>query len=168
LEDEENDEIYQDAMANIGELFASTSGENKMTEDAATFTPTFSRKSFKGDKFIPETVEERNMEPVIEFDLQEERNGEILSNGQFNGHFQTTTSELNTLAMQQLLRVHDTNQFAETVTLGKKAVNANGTWQSIAAWAMFAQLDSEQQTAFEILVTERKQDWKWDWNRPGI
>ena len=31
-------------------------------------------------------------------------------------------------------------------------VNANGTWQSIAAWAMFAQLDIEQQTAFEVLV----------------
>ena len=54
--------------------------------------------------------------------------------------------------MQQLLRVHDRNQGQENVTTGEKMVNANGTWQSIAAWAMFAQLDSEQQTAFEILV----------------
>ena len=97
LEEEETSENYQDAMA-----------------------PTFSGKSFKGDKFIPETAEERNMESVIEFDLQEERNGEILINGQFNGCFQTTTLELNTLAMQQLLRVHDTNQGAEPVTPGKK------------------------------------------------
>ena len=43
------------------------------------------------------------MESVIEFDLQEQHNGEIQSNGQCNGCFQTTTSELITLAMQQLL-----------------------------------------------------------------
>ena len=149
MEEDEND---SDLMANIGELFAATSGGNKMTEDAATFNPTFSGKSFKEDKFIPESVEERSMESVIEFDLQEEPIGEILSNGQFNGRFETTTSELNTLAMQQLLRVHETNQGPENVALEKKVVNANGTWQSIAAWAMFAQLDIEQQTAFEILV----------------
>ena len=70
-----------------------------MTEDAATFTPTFCGKSFKGDKFTPETAAERNVESVIEFDLQEEHNGEILNNAQVNGHFQMTTSELNTLAM---------------------------------------------------------------------
>ena len=92
------------------------------------------------------------MESVIEFDLQEEPIGEILSNGQCSGHFETTTLELNILAMQQLLRLHETNQSPENVAPDKKAVNANGTWQSIAAWAMFAQLDIEQQTAFEILV----------------
>ena len=60
------------------------------------------------------------MESVIEFDLQEEPIGEILSNGQFNGRFETTTSELNTLAMQQLLRVHETNQGPEYVALEKR------------------------------------------------
>ena len=48
--------------------------------------------------------------------------------------------------------MHETNQGPENVALEKTVVNANGTWQSIAAWAMFAQLDIEQQTAFEILV----------------
>ena len=139
-----------------------------MTEDAATFTPTFCGKSSKGDKFTPETAVERNLGSMVEFDLQEEHNGEIVNNGQVNGHFQMMTLELNTLAMQQLLRVQARNQGQENANTRKKVVNANGTWQSIAAWAMFAQLDSEQQTAFEILVTERKQDWKWDWNRPGI
>ena len=85
-------------MANIGELFAAASGGNKMTEDAATFTPTFCGKSFKGDKFILETAKGRNLGSMIEFDLEEEHNGKILSNGQCNGHFQMTTSVLNTLA----------------------------------------------------------------------
>ena len=132
-------------MSNIGELFAAASGGNKVTEDAATFTPTFCGKSFKGDKFTPETAVERNLGSVIEFDLQEEHNGEIVNNGQVNGHFQMTISEFNTLAMQQLLRVHDRNQGQENVTTGKKVVNANGTWQSIAAWATFAQTANNKQ-----------------------
>ena len=56
LEKGEEDENYQDIMANIGELFAAASGGNKMMEDAATFTPTFCGKSFRGEKFIPETA----------------------------------------------------------------------------------------------------------------
>ena len=60
------------------------------------------------------------MESVREFDLQEEPSGENLSNRQCSGHFQMTTSELNTLAMQQLLRVHETNQGPENVAPRKK------------------------------------------------
>ena len=119
-EEMEEDENDSDLMANIGELFAITSGGSKMTEEAASFTPTFSGKSFKEDKFILESVEKRNMESVIEFDHQEEPSGEILSNGQFSGRFQMTTSELDTLAMQQLLRVHETNQGPENVSPEKR------------------------------------------------
>ena len=60
------------------------------------------------------------MEPVIEFDHKEEPSGEILSNGQFSGRFQTTTSELNILAMRQLLRVNETNQGPENVAPEKR------------------------------------------------
>ena len=46
-EEMEEDENDPDFMANIGELFAATSGGNKMTEDTASFTPTFSGISFR-------------------------------------------------------------------------------------------------------------------------
>ena len=45
-EEGEEDENYQDIMANIGELFAADLGGNKMMEDEATFTPTICGKKF--------------------------------------------------------------------------------------------------------------------------
>ncbi len=35
----------------------------------------------------------------------------------------------------------------------KWKINANGTWKSIVAWGKVANLDAEQQTAFEILAS---------------
>ena len=58
--------------------------------------------------------------------------------------FQTTTAELNSLAMTRLFDMDPDNN--------AQKVNANGTWDSIVAFGKISGLDNEQQTAYEILA----------------
>jgi hypothetical protein len=66
-------------------------------------------------------------------------------------HFKTKVSELNTLTMQNFITRNNEEETKEDSS-GNVKVDATGSWKSILAWGRKANLDPEQQTAFEILA----------------
>jgi len=137
-------------MASIGHYFASTTGGNlNLTEDAAYLSPKFAQKSLQEKRFTVPVVppnDAKSLEDVISLPSKPAANVETDTNP-YEGRFHTSTSELNTLAMTQFL-VEDEDSVPNT----RKIIHANGSWQSIVAWGKEAELDPEQQTAFEILA----------------
>jgi len=120
-----------------------------LTEDAACLSPKFGQKSLQEKKFTVPVVpleDAKPLEEVISLPSKLAANVQTDTNP-YEGRFHTSTSELNTLAMTQFL-VQDEDSGPNT----PKIIHANGSWQSIVAWGKEAGLDSEQQTAFEILA----------------
>ena len=76
------------------------------------------------------------------------------------GRFTTCTTSLNTLAMHRFLKVRENPiESDDIIPESKNArstadgfIDAIGTWESIHAWGLHADLDPEQMTAFEILA----------------
>ena len=144
-----------DLLASIAELFASESGERRLTEETTAVNPSFSKSQLQENRFIPDSEpvlvqptplwtvleEPQDAGEEIETELDEDR----------TTRWRTTTSELNTLFMQQILVTRDADGDAES---GAPAitVKATGTWESVVAWGINAGLDEEQQIAFQVLV----------------
>ena len=144
-------------LSNIGELFASTSGERRMTEDSNDISPKF--KSKYTEKLFPPVGSESGDNGITEIVLEsviQQHEPEILNPMQQGGiyyteRFRTTVTELNTLFNQCVITRND-----ETMDEGepneKQIVNATGSCESIQAWGENEKLDLEQQTAFEIVT----------------
>jgi hypothetical protein len=148
--DDDDEEFDDDFLNAIGELFATSTGNALLTAEASRIDPTFTGKVFTAAQYhLDVTVEAStfDMHSVLQFAADQEqvigRGNEQLEHTQ---RFVTSTRELNSLSMHQLLRVNDNE------TVSNHELNATGTWQSIVMWGTNAGLDDDQQCAFEILV----------------
>jgi hypothetical protein len=149
-DDDENPELQNDFLDSIGELFATTSGESALLEETSTINPIFTGKVFKAPQFIPEIsalTSIAEMQSVLQFANDDNTvSGEANVNADLPQRFVTSTRELNSLFLYQLLRVDDNSNDENMIA------DATGTWESIVTWGMYAGLDDGQQCAFEILV----------------
>jgi hypothetical protein len=143
--EDDDDEDYDALLANIGDLFASLTNGEGLSEDTNTFDVNF------GTKETEETIiSDTELQGVIqECDLKDnsDRPQSMVYPVE---RFVSTTQNLNTLAMHTIITRSEANEDPNTPE--KEIVNANGTWQSIAKWGENDGLDNEQQTAFEVLA----------------
>jgi hypothetical protein len=144
-----------DMLAAIGELFASTNGEKRMTEDSKEINPKYISKF--SDVLFPTVAleEEQTTENILESVIQYHETGDmntITTHGNINTErYHTNVSELNSLYSQKTVRREDA-ALDNLDTKEKITINATGSCESIEFWGMNAKLDSEQQMAFEILA----------------
>ena len=151
-EDENSDQ--SDLLASIAELFASDLGETSLEQEAASFNPSFSGSELQEQRFIPDVEPELDPTPllsVLENPHQAQEEMQTEPEMLRTTRFQTKTSELNALYMQQLLVTREEDGDTESGA-GTNTVKAIGTWQSVVAWGINSGLDKEQQIAFQILV----------------
>ena len=153
-EEEKRDSSYDDLLSKIGDFFASTSqSETSLVEDTSTIDPKLTKKVLNNQVLHnKEKTVQVQMNPVIHFsetEAQKEKNKPTNETAQ--GRFVCEYSTLNTLALEHLYLRHEMED--QTIrNREKKTIHAKGTWQSIVHWGQNANLDPEQQTAFEILV----------------
>ena len=156
----ENQESEQsttgELLASIGELFASTNGESRMTEDSKEINPKYTSK-FSEILFPTVALEEEQttgiiLESVIQRHHTTEDPNTITTDGKFNiERYHTNVSELNSLYSQRVVRRDEAA--VDILDINKKVtINATGSCESIEFWGMNAKLDIEQQMAFEILA----------------
>jgi hypothetical protein len=144
-----------DMLASIGELFASTNGEKIMTEDSKEINPKYISKFSKILFPMVESEEEQAtgiiLESVIQHQESEDTNNFAI-NGNYNTErFCTNVSELNSLYSQRIVRRDDAT--SDILDINKKrTIKATGSCESIEFWGKNANLDTEQQMAFEILA----------------
>jgi hypothetical protein len=143
----------------IDDLFAMDSSMSVLVEETTKINLTFGGRVFNCRKRIPENVEVEDLTSTVQY--AEEENETSIAQGtetvQYLERFSTSVAELNSLALQQVLMRNsmedeEASDFEEE-SIAKTIVNATGTWQSIVAWGINAQLDTEQQSAFEILAS---------------
>ena len=144
-------------LSNIGELFASTSGETRMTEDSNSISPIF-RSKHTGKLFPSVEIDSEDngiteivLDSVIQYHKPEIINPMKQGRIYHTERFRTTITELNTLFNQCVITRYD-ETMDEGEPSGKKIVNANGSCESIQVWGENEKLDLEQQTAFEIVT----------------
>jgi hypothetical protein len=149
---------FEDLLSTIGDLFAPPVGE-RLDADATSLNPAFSGKQLQGRRFIPEDMNEddRNNEEGLSTVIERRTADQVITSiheqiEQAKKRFKTETSELNTLLLRQEKVVRD---HAVAVAEGRTpvlAADACGSWQSVVKWGQIAELDTEQQLAFEILA----------------
>jgi hypothetical protein len=156
VQEEKSHTTCDDFLTNIAQFFLDTSSTDQpqLTEEITTIDPMFQKEIFRGAKYkFPENSEILNLNSVIQFDESAAMNSDSSEVVTFSSHFVSEYSMLNTLASQNLLIVNqEENQGQATENIGRNIVNATGTWESIVVWGKNAKLDTEQQTAFEILT----------------
>jgi hypothetical protein len=141
-DDDDDTDNYDELMATMGELFGSFANGEGLKEDPKTLDIQYGNKQMNGT-----TVTVTELEDAIEISQLSETH-EISYEREYGAkRFETTKSELNTLAMQITISRSQINDNTE-----RTIINANGTWQSISKWGENEGLDGEQQTAFEILA----------------
>lgn len=150
----ENNNI-NDMLVSIGELFASTTGEKRMTEDSLEINPKYKTK-YSEILFPTVELEEEQttgilLESVIHQHEAAETNTETTNGNYATERYHTTVSELNSLFSQRIIR-RDEASLDTSGTNEIKSINATGSCESIEFWGMNAKLDMEQQMAFEILA----------------
>jgi hypothetical protein len=143
----ENNRLSEMALSQIATYMASTSNEKTgLTEACRSFEPIFGAEIDIDTIPIPDfcTALEPNPTPCFETMAHrpKRKEKEDKNTGECS-RFQTGTSELNTL-ISTILDFGDTSE--------NRMLNATGSWQSIVQWGKKAELDPEQQTAFEILT----------------
>ena len=156
-EEEKNHTTSDDFLSNIAQLFLDTpsTDQSHLTEETTTIDPMFQKEVFCGAKYkFPENSEIQILNSVIQFNESAAMNNDSSENITSSSRFVSEYSTLNTLASQNLLIANQEqeNQVQPTENIARNIVNATGTWQSIVVWGKNAKLDTEQQTAFEILT----------------
>ena len=147
-------QTLEDLLLSIGNLMAPTSGVEQLESETTEVRPTF------GLVTLPDDCEEivfSELEDVFrDSEVENAASVEVSFADVPKTQFQASTSQLNSLVLQRFLTRSELGQDGESTadssTKEKWSVEATGTWQSIIAWARVADLDEEQQTAFEILV----------------
>jgi hypothetical protein len=148
-----NDNIaHANLLANIAGLFAMTSGDAALTEETSEINRKFCGKVFKSKKLTREVLESTVLNSVIQLEHQDDLHRNDTDSVEYESRFYCDIAELNTLAMQQLLRAVETQLTSEGEE-PKYEIDATGSWQSVVKWGINAQMDSNQQSAFEILVS---------------
>ena len=153
---------HENLLANLSEIFSSNTGENTLISDTTTIDRNFGKKDFATQRFNQTPVERQEMQSVINMHGQDST---LLSHDTNStaslGRFTTCTTSLNTLAMHRFLKVRENPiEFDDIIPESENArptangfIDATGTWESIHAWGLHANLDPEQMTAFEILAS---------------
>ena len=140
----------EDLLNNVAELFASE--KEILTEETRIINQSFSGKFFKPE-LITEMMELKPLQSVLSYENSHQmdiatENNEITS---FPQVFQTAVSELNTLAITQFIVINEEQNESNQSEIENESINATGTCQSICEWGKRANLDKQQQCAFEIL-----------------
>jgi hypothetical protein len=146
MSDEEDDDEHDNLLASIGELFATLTDGDGLQEDSKSFDVQFGDRQTES---IPEMNAE--LESVIEHSNPDDDRRDFRQTGYPEERSVKTTQELNTLAMQTTISRSQADD-EDPNAPEKVIINANGSWQSISKWGENDGLDSEQQTAFEILA----------------
>lgn len=143
-----------DFLLSIGELFASTNSENCMTEDADNISPLINNKynmMTASEEFDSGIEHLDHMESVVQFHEPEELYCQNKMSHNTAERYRTTVSELNSLFSKSVvMREEDSNDEHE-INL-KIIIDATGSCESIELWGKNQKLDTEQQTAFEIIT----------------
>jgi hypothetical protein len=142
------------SMTCIGEYFATTTGETPMMEeDSNVINPKIKETPIV--TALRQEAEEREsvvMKSVIEIGSSDHENSENYEENHHTSRFKTSIQELNALSMRRwVVQDNEMMQSEENHSIVRN-VNANGSCESIEWWGIKAQLDIEQQTAFEILA----------------
>lgn len=151
-ETEPKNDNFDTVLDSITDYFASTShGGPELSEDAKELNlssvwnePDYSQTQSTDsnvDLTVDETIDIYSFAPVQQATSNKERESQQ--------RFRTETDKLNSLTMSSLL--HQGNEDKPKI----ERINCNGSWDSIVAFGrLFGPdgLDSEQQTAFEILA----------------
>jgi hypothetical protein len=148
--DDQGARSIEAVLYNTGSCLASTSGISTMTEDSGSFTPAFTAEmSHVGIASLDAVF--NDLETVFyENDIPSTDSNED-DTPLPSCRFKTKVSELNTLTMQNFIRRNGAEEMEEG-SPSNVNVDATGSWKSILAWGKRANLDPEQQTAFEILA----------------
>ena len=158
---EEKDEgqldSFDDMLANIGAYMASSSEQQPLAEEAVDLTPQYMNRTRKYfDNFISQTdVTESPLTDVFHIGANNTKKaGEKNGSESQTTRFTSKTSQLNTFFTSTFCRSNtEYNQSTQNDKKKKKyIITPNGTWESIVAWARNAELDREQEVAFQILA----------------
>ena len=149
------DDQYDDFLASIGELFATTgSNTTPMIEDATILNPSFSGKCFFKEWYEVEPLPTEDLNCIIQF--WDAVAGKRNKRGEFNDAscFVVKTSELNTLVMQQWvipslgnntyppLGYFEIIRVGERSTDGRSAIGGTGNVVKRRDWLQVAQSPS--------------------------
>ena len=166
--DEHEEECYSASLeamlTNIGSTLAEGVNDCQLKEECKELIPTFFNPAVRNTNFdFPNPSADINVIDTDQDDHMADSASELRDN---TCRFRTTVSQLNSLVMQRYTDGSQTDTQSEhgnnvTTTPGPQPndplteqpkVHANGSWQSIIAWGRAAKLDTEQQTAHEILT----------------
>lgn len=137
-------------LQTIAELFTSTFGKSKMTQDVNRIDPIFCGKILESN-FVPEnqgaSVPNLILRDVFCFSDENTESPIPVEEKHNKIRFQTSIEQLNALALFQQVLTESTDD-----TTTEATVKATGTCESIELWGLRAKLDLQQLTAFEIIV----------------
>jgi hypothetical protein len=142
---------FEDMLTTIGGLLASTSAGSGRSEECVSMFPTYADKKISDIGSQSEENIFGTFENVIETSMEETQNPDDGKKSEPADRYRTKTSTLNSLLSHQFITAVERSA-TDTSTGPKNIVKAKGSWQSILAWGINAELDDEQQTAFSILA----------------
>jgi hypothetical protein len=148
---------YEDLLSSIGDMFAAPEGV-RLGADSTQLNPDFCGVHMKELRFAPEEragdVEE--LFSVIQTCTVDEASAGTEDDGEENliqERFRTATMELNSLLLRR--RELATREEEAAGVMGENlvaAADASGSWESVVNWGRIAQLDAEQEVAFQVLA----------------
>ena len=162
MEEMEEEDVCSESLEamllNIGSTLASSSPGQSLREECKDFSPTFSDTSLGQNDPIPWVS--NNVIDTGQWDSIPENKSRTKDS---STRFRAPMSKLNSLVMQTCITKVEPSPQSGTESNGDAQspsdaprpeckVHANGTWQSIIAWGHLAKLDTEQQTAHEIMT----------------
>jgi len=147
-----SDFMIEDVMEGVSEICGDNDGE-QLIADSRVLNPSFRGECMQEHYLQPPASDFKELKSVIEVQNDGADQSKITADSSDTGKglFTTSISELNSLAMHQVVVFADPDGQSDHV-FSKATVAATGSWQSIIAWGLKEQLDTEQQTAFEILA----------------
>ena len=140
------DDSYENILAGVGEMFSTLTTGNGLIQDSKTFDIKFGNRQMETT-----TVPTSELKSIIEFNdaVGNNKKRRNKTNGEASRYCQTK-EYLNTLALTTVITRAQADE--DRNDTGRSKIYANGTWQSIVKWGENDGLDTEQQTAFEVLA----------------
>jgi hypothetical protein len=144
----------EDMLTSIGGILSSTSNGAGLKEDCANLVPKYAESRIADiNEDATMDISSAVFENVIETVVQEKTKPAKPPPGPSDVRFKVKTSTLNTYVSHRFLTSSERlNEHGEPTGETENHVDATGSWQSIVAWGIKAELDPEQQTAFSILA----------------
>ena len=155
-EDSEDDEDVAHLLQQIGNLLAPSSAAASITEEPQAFFRKIPKTKYSMDALGSEPVQFPELEDVFVDATGTEATNSQVAPDIPRYKYKATSSTLNRLVMKRFL--HNPDEATNTEMPSEDSdvstnwqVTATGTWESIVAWGRKAKLDTNQQTAFQIL-----------------